>query len=138
MASSFLIAAGAQVALRQGVGPPAHVVLLGSVAATTAVWLLATFLTRPARETTLVEFVRRTRPAGPGWRRQRLAAGVDRSPDQPALALAGCLLGIGLIYGALFATGEFLLGHPLAGVVLAAVAAGCGIGLVPLLRRLSR
>ncbi len=138
MASSFLIAAGAQVALRRGVAPPAHWVLLGSVAATTVVWLVATFLTPPARETTLVDFVRRTRPAGPGWRRQRLVAGVGRSPDQPALALVGCVLGIGLIYGALFATGEFLLGHPLAGAVLAAVAAGCGGGLVPLLRRLAR
>lgn len=82
--------------------------------------------------------MRRTRPAGPGWRRQRLAAGVGRSPDQPALALLGCVLGIGLIYGTLFATGEFLLGRPVAGAVLATVAVCSGIGLVPLLRRLTR
>lgn len=138
MASSFLIAAGAQFAVRRGVAWPSHWILLASVVATTGVWLLATFLTRPAREATLVAFVRRTRPAGPGWRRQRLAAQVAVSPDQPALALGGCVLGLGLIYGALFATGSFLLGRPAAGIAFTVVAVVSGATLVPLLRRLVR
>jgi solute:Na+ symporter, SSS family len=138
MASSFVIAVALQVAMRRGASVPPHWGLVGAVVVTTLVWVAATFATRPAREETLVRFVQRTRPAGPGWTRQRQAGGVAGSPDQPAFALLGCLLGVGLIYGALFATGQFLLGHPWIGAGLAVVAVGCGSGMVPLLRRLAR
>jgi Na+/proline symporter len=119
MASSFAIALGLLLARRAGADIPSHVALLGSVAATTFVWVAVTFLTRPTRRETLLDFVRKVQPAGPGWRDLRREAGVRASPDSPAQAFLGWVLGCAFVYGALLGTGNLLYGNlPWAGVSL--------------------
>ena len=36
---------------------------------TTIVWLLVTFMTKPDDDQKLIEFYKKTRPGGPGWKR---------------------------------------------------------------------
>ncbi|MGD8868764.1 MAG: Na+:solute symporter, partial [Gemmatimonadales bacterium] len=56
-----------------------------------AVWIPAMFLTAPESEETLERFYRRTRPGGPGWRRQREATGLTALQDLGGDLRAGVL-----------------------------------------------
>ncbi len=113
-----------------------HTTLVTTVAVTTVVWWVATVLTRPVPDQTLIAFYRLVRPAGPGWRRIREAAGVGASPDSLPQALLGWVLGCALVYAALFGTGSFIYGNLAAGAVWAVVFAGSFAGLAILLARM--
>jgi hypothetical protein len=93
------------------------------VAATTAAWLLATYLTPPTDRATLRAFYERVHPGGPGW--QPVAAEVPQV--RPDTGLGGLLLdwaaGVVLVYATLFASGRLLFGRTLEGLAFAAVAA---------------
>jgi len=112
-------------------------VLLVTVFVTSAVWLLVTFLTPADDAQTLAAFYAKVRPAGPGWRRVREAAGLPPSPDSPAQALGSWVLGLAAIYGVLFSTGAFVYGRPVPGVVWALVACIATIVLIRLVRKAS-
>jgi SSS family solute:Na+ symporter len=86
----------------------------------------------------LAEFYARVRPAGPGWERIRRESGLGGSPDSMPLALAGWVLGLASVYGALFATGGFVYGRPVQGAVWSAVAAIAVAGLLGIGRQLWR
>lgn len=100
---------------------------------TTVVWLVVTFLTPAEDQEVLRRFYRKTRPGGPGWRFVRNLAresGVELEPEDtkwtvPSGILA-MLLGCVLVYGAMFATGNWIYGnYTLAGgLTLAVVGAG--------------
>lgn len=85
---------------------------------TTVVWLVVTFATQPDDKNTLRAFYKKTKPGGPGWNkvvREALAEGVALDTQTgkwsvPAGILA-MLVGCGLIYSALFATGYLLYGN---------------------------
>jgi solute:Na+ symporter, SSS family len=140
MVASFLISVGFFIAGK--VDPNLRTIplwdditLLSTVAATTVVWIVVTFATPPAPRSTLEVFYAKVRPAGPGWTRIRSAAGLPPSKDSPAHALAGWVLGLAAIYGALFATGAFVYGHPGAGALWGVVSTAGVIGLVTIVRR---
>ncbi len=138
MATSFLLALGLFVAQRSGAVLPTHMNLLGTVAATTAVWLIVAFTTQETDPETLKEFYRLARPSGPGWARMRAECGGLASPDDVSTAFAGWWSGLALVYGALFGTGLALLGRPLAGGVALAVGAAGGVMLMRVFPRLWR
>jgi Na+/proline symporter len=98
-------------------------VMLGTLGATTVAWLVATFVTKPESEATLLAFYERVRPVGPGW--AAVARQSTVAPAGPGLGvrlrdwIAGCVL----IYGALFGLGQCLLGQWGYGVALLAAAA---------------
>jgi SSS family solute:Na+ symporter len=130
MASSFVIAVGFFVASRYGgAAIPAHVGLLVTIAATTVIWILVSFLTAPTERATLVNFYRLVRPAGPGWNAVRAESGVGASPDSIAQSLLGWVLGCTLVYAALFGTGSFLYGRTTQGSVWLALFVASAIGL---------
>lgn len=106
---------------------PSHQVLLVSVGATTALWLLVAFLSRPTERSVLVRFYERVRPAGPGWRSIRQEAGLPPSPDSLAHGLAGMLLGAVAVWSLLFSLGAWLLGRTTTAVVLSVVALAMGL-----------
>jgi SSS family solute:Na+ symporter len=135
MFSSFFVSIGFFVAGKTGHPAPGTTVLLVTVAATTVVWLAVTFATPAVPEETLRAFYAKVRPAGPGWARIRRKGGLPPSPDSPAQALAGWVLGLAAIYGALFAAGAFVYGRPVAGAVWGVVSAAGVIGLVTIVRR---
>jgi len=91
------------------------------VGGSTLTWLLVTFLTRPEKEETLLNFYRKVRPGGIFWRRiGRLA------PDIPvdkglSIDLLNWFLGAVLIYGILFGFGKLILGYTQLGIILTLV-----------------
>jgi len=133
MVVSFLVTVAIHLLGRAGaVSLSAEAALLWTVGVTTAAWLLVTWLTPPVDRATLAAFVRRVRPAGPGW--PGFARGAGPADDLPRALLCwslGCLA----VYAALLATGSLLLGHPGRGAVLAVVAAAAWLGLARLMRR---
>ena len=100
--------------------------LLITVAFTTVGWMAVTFATRPETEATLVRFFERVRPDDFGWKRiARLTAPVAPG-ESLGLALVDWLAGLGLVFGTLFAIGDFVLAEPLPGTAFALLALFCG------------
>ncbi len=85
------------------------------------VWIPAMLLTPPEREETLERFYRRTRPGGPGWRRQREACGLAPLQDLGA-DLRSAALGIVLLFSLMFGVGWLVLGVWVRGVAASGVA----------------
>lgn len=136
MVSSFVISVGFFVAEKRGAAIPGHVSLLITVAATTVVWVAATYLTQPTERSRLLEFYRLVRPAGPGWRAVREEVGLAPSPDSLPQMLLGWMLGCTFIYSALFGTGSLLYGKTVQGSVWLVLFLVSGTWLVRLVRRL--
>jgi Na+/proline symporter len=136
MASSFLVAVAFFVARKAGHPVAAHLALITTVAVTTVVWIVVTYLTRPVDRATLVAFYRLVRPAGPGWRRIRAEAGVGASPDSLPQALLGWMLGCVFVYAALFGTGSVLYGKTAQAGVWIALFVVSGVGLARLVPHL--
>jgi Na+/proline symporter len=136
MVSSFLVAAALVVAAGAGLAPPTHLALVGTVALTSAVWLVVTYLTAPTDSATLQAFYRLARPAGPGWRDVRRAV-PDAAPVMPLnLAFAGWVAGSAFVYSALFGMGHLLLGHAGAALITGVVFVASGLGLARIVPRL--
>ena len=90
---------------------------------TTIVWLLVTFMTKPDDDQKLIEFYKKTRPGGPGWKRIvnlpdfKNEKGYNKTwavPRGILCMLVGCLA----IYSALFSTGYFIYGELNLGLIL--------------------
>jgi hypothetical protein len=86
-----------------------------------AVWVPTMLLTRPESQVTLTEFYRRTRPGGPGWRRQQQITGLAPLQDLGADVRSG-VLGIVLLFALLFGVGWLVLGSWGRGVAALALA----------------
>ncbi|MXZ18690.1 MAG: Na+:solute symporter [Rhodothermaceae bacterium] len=92
------------------------------VGVTTALWLIATFLTKPTDPSTLEAFYTLVRPAGPGWR-PIAALHPDIQPDATISSMARqWCAGIALVYACLFSAGYLILGNTLAGILMLLVA----------------
>jgi solute:Na+ symporter, SSS family len=134
MISSFVVSVGFFVAQKFGHAAASTTVLLTTVAITTLVWVAITYVTPAVPDDVLAAFYAKVRPAGPGWRRIRQAAGLPDSPDSPVAALLGWVLGLAAIYGALFSAGAFLYGRWIPGSIWAAVSAAGVIGMITIVR----
>jgi Na+/proline symporter len=88
------------------------VVTIVQVGITTLAWLVTAFVGPVTAEATLVDFVQRVKPAGPGWTRWRALAGVPEAEvareNRLGASLAGWLAGCAVIWSSLFAIGNFL------------------------------
>lgn len=89
-------------------------IILGAVL-TTLVWVVATFFTPPDDDETLINFYRRIRPGGPGWdpvleRAHAKGVEIEKTPGQLPLEILSMVIGCITIYGALFATGQWIYG----------------------------
>jgi solute:Na+ symporter, SSS family len=138
MVSSFVVALGFFIAGKMGLVVPSHISLIITVAVTTVVWLVATYVATPTDRATLVSFYRLVRPAGPGWNSVRAEAGVPASPDSLANAFIGWILGCLFVYAALFGTGSFLYGRQNVGLTWLVVFVLSGLGLIKVLRDSAR
>ena len=85
---------------------------LWQVGVTTAAWLLTAFMGPPTDRKTLIAFVQKVKPAGPGWTAVRAEAGITdgeiAEENRIGAAFVGWMAGCALIWGALFAIGNFL------------------------------
>ena len=90
---------------------------------TTIIWLSVTFMTKPDDDQKLIEFYKKTRPGGPGWKRIvnlpdfKNEKGYNKTwavPRGILCMLVGCLA----IYSALFSTGYFIYGELYLGLIM--------------------
>ncbi len=100
---------------------------LTTTAITTLVWVTVTLMTRPESEPVLLKFYRTTRPDVRGWKPvARLAPEVPQNRDLGRNLIAW-LLGVGMVYFALFGVGKIVLQQPGLGALLLAGAALCAV-----------
>ncbi|MES1167329.1 MAG: sodium:solute symporter family protein, partial [Pseudomonadota bacterium] len=141
MGSSFAISLVFFIMKKTGHAQPfAHTVIY-SVAFTTGCWLLAAWLAEPTSKERLIAFYRKVHPAGPGWKKIRIEAGVTEAEaalhgDHMGLATLGWVSGCLVIWTSLFAIGNFLYGRwPLAWM-LTGVFVVSGVVLIVVVNRL--
>ena len=114
MMSSFVISLAFLFLNKSGHPISADKALLLTVAVTTICWVATAFLGPETERATLIEFYRKVRPAGPGWRSIRKQAGslgASGTREKLPLALVGWLSGCTAIWSALFTVGNFLYGR---------------------------
>ena len=126
MVSSFTISVFFFVLKKTGHGVPFATTVLVSVAFTTVAWLITAFIAEPTSREVLVSFYRKVHPAGPGWARVRVEAGVSLEEaalhgDHMGMATLGWISGCLTIWSSLFAIGNFLYGRSTLALELAAV-----------------
>lgn len=94
------------------VGTDFATVTIIQVALTTLAWIIASFVCPPTDKATLIAFVRKVKPAGPGWSAIRAEAGVSDAEvaesNHTLLAFVGWAAGVVTIWSSLFAIGQFL------------------------------
>jgi Na+/proline symporter len=82
------------------------------VGLTTLSWLITAYVGPQTDRATLIAFCRKVKPAGPGWTDIRAEAGISdaeiASENRIGSALVGWIAGCALIWGSLFAIGNFL------------------------------
>jgi Na+/proline symporter len=101
-------------------------VLLITVACTTLAWLIATFVTEPESEQTLVNFYRRTRPSLWGWK-PIAAKAPDVKPTKDGIwNFVDWISGCAMVYAALFGVGKIIFGETMLGFALLSLAAVSG------------
>ena len=85
---------------------------LWQVGLTTIAWLVTAYVGPQTDRATLVSFCRKVKPAGPGWTDIRAEAGVSDAEiaqeNRVGSAFVGWIAGCALIWGSLFAIGNFL------------------------------
>jgi solute:Na+ symporter, SSS family len=126
MISSFVISIILLILNKNGIVISTHAGLLITVAATTVCWVLTTFLGPQTDQKTLIDFYKKVRPFGPGWKKIREAAGLPAEPAGTShqnipMSLLGWAAGCSMIWSALFTVGNFLYGRTELGYILLAV-----------------
>ena len=87
-------------------------VTLIQVGITTAAWLVTAYVGPQTDRATLISFCQKVKPAGPGWTDIRAEAGISdveiAQENRVGSAFVGWIAGCALIWGSLFAIGNFL------------------------------
>ncbi len=97
-------------------------IVIGAVL-TTITWIIATFITPPEDEKTLMRFVGIVNPGGPGWKKFEQKKTIERwSVPKGILSM---LLGSIAVYGILLGTGSFIYGNYLIATSLMAISLIC-------------
>jgi Na+/proline symporter len=125
MISAFVVSLTLQLAFGMDSDQPKQfaMIMIITVAITTAVWLAVTYLTKPEPQQTLVSFYRRTRPSRSGWAPVAALAPDVKVTSSGLSNLLDWAAGCVLVYGALFGIGKLLLHETGPGLLLLAIAA---------------
>ncbi len=100
------------------------------VLVTSAIWIMVTYMT-PAEETSVLRsFYQKIQPGGPGWKKvvnQAAAEKVNIVEDSSQgwsvpSGITAMLLGCGMIYGAMFATGYWIYGQHTRAMIITLIA----------------
>jgi Na+/proline symporter len=143
MSSSFAISVAFFALTRRGfsIGPDQQ--LLMTVIVTTICWVITAYVGPQTDRQPLINFYKRVKPFGPGWKRIRLEAGISDAEaaawartDNFPLALLGWVTGTTLIWAALFTVGNFLYGRLNYAYGLLAISVVSGILLISVVKRL--
>ena len=142
MISSFLVSVLFIVLEREHIySTTSAVKLVLTVIITTICWVLAAYLAPQTDRQTLIEFYRKVRPAGPGWKPIQQAAGLSaaelaQTGDSIPQALLGWVAGCAMIWSALFTVGNILYGRWGYALALGAVFLISGLVVVNVINKL--
>ena len=114
--SSFLVSVGFLVLRRAGIVVGTHYALMLTVALTTICWVATAYLGPQTDRKALVEFYKKVRPFGPGWKAVRREAGISETEARSThenfpLSLLGWVSGVATIWSSLFCVGNVLYGR---------------------------
>jgi SSS family solute:Na+ symporter len=111
---------GAEMGIFPGWAEYLFVVLVTSV-----IWIAVTYLTPAEDPSVLRSFYQKIQPGGPGWKKvvdEAAADNINITDDRQGWSvpsgITAMLLGCGMIYGAMFATGYWIYGETSRAVVL--------------------
>jgi SSS family solute:Na+ symporter len=103
-------------------------------------WVATAWLGPATDRTVLIEFYRKVRPTGPGWKPIREAAGLSAdtkgTADNIPLALLGWVAGCTAIWSALFTVGNVLYMRSGAALLMSVVFVTSGLVLLKVFRTL--
>jgi len=141
MVSSFVISVVLLILNKNGAGISGHIGLLITVATTTVCWLLTAYWGPQTDRAALVEFYKKVRPFGPGWKAIREQAGDSVRGTTPThenipLALLGWTAGCALVWSGLFTIGNFLYGRNGVGTALLLLSVISGAVLIVVVNKL--
>ncbi len=109
MVMSLVTAVGVPLALPQA---DFATTTLWQVGLTTVAWLVTAYVGPQTDRATLISFCQKVKPAGPGWTDIRAEAGISdveiAHENRVGSAFVGWIAGCALIWGSLFAIGNFL------------------------------
>jgi len=109
MVMSLVTAVGVPLAMPQA---DFATTTLWQVGLTTVAWLIAAYVGPQTDRATLIAFCQKVKPAGPGWTDIRAEAGIGDAEiareNNVGSAFVGWIAGCALIWGSLFAIGNFL------------------------------
>ena len=98
------------------------------VVITTISWVVATYLSRPTEEKTLLKFYKLVKPGGPGWngfikriQERDLETELSKGWEVPS-SLLNVFLGCIIVYSTLFSVGLLLTGKNVEGAITTAIA----------------
>lgn len=91
-----------------GFGIESPITLYPTVIGTTLVWLVVTFITKPASEETLKKFYYKIHPGGIGWKKYAIKYPDVKYDSGYARLFVNWLLGVILVYSSLYATGRII------------------------------
>ncbi len=141
MVSSFLVSIGFLVLRKAGVVVGTHYALMLTVALTTICWMATAYFGPQTDRKTLVEFYKKVRPFGPGWKAVRREAGISEAEARSThenfpLSLVGWVSGVATIWSALFTVGNILYGRWTFALICFAVFVAAGLTLVKVISRI--
>lgn len=93
---------------------------------TTIAWIVTSFLTKPTKEETLLNFYRRVHPGGFGWKKIAAKLPEVKSDKGYGILFLDWGLGVILLYSFLFGIGKIILGDYLYGFIYILVGLICG------------
>ena len=110
---------------------------------TSIIWIGVTYMTQPESDEVLRRFYKKIQPGGPGWAKVLKKAKKDKvklykkdsSWNVPSGILA-MLLGCGLIYSIMFATGYWIYGQYISAFVLTLSSLIFGISLIKIWKKI--
>jgi SSS family solute:Na+ symporter len=118
MASSFGISIAFLVMRKGGIVFTTYQQLAITIAFTSVCWISTAYFGPETDHKTLVDFYRKVRPFGPGWRKIQVEAGVSDAEaaehlkhENIPLSLIGWMAGCAAIWSSLFTVGNFLYGR---------------------------
>jgi len=123
-------------------GLAGHWELVLGVGITTVTWVMVTLLTKPESDDTLKSFYELVKPYGKGWNRfkeKMSSSGIqlEKGTGRFSADLMAVILGIFIVYAALFAIGMFVYGEMMNGILLSALTLVSSVGLIRIWRKLS-
>lgn len=126
MVSSFVVSIVLLILNKNGIQFSTHVALIITIIFTSISWIVTAFLAPQTDEKVLIEFYKKVKPFGPGWKYIKEKSGVTFSASEIKkenipLSLLGWISGTITIWSSLFTIGSFLYGRTEMGFLLLGV-----------------